>query len=52
MTDIIQGQRFKDIADFIYAPIEKHKDDYDSLKNTLYFKDLKDVNIVYIILCM
>jgi hypothetical protein len=47
MTDLIQGQRFKEIADFTYAPVVKHGDDYDNLKNTLYFKSLKDVNIVY-----
>lgn len=47
MMDFIQGQRFREIADFIYAPTLKSKDDYDNLKNTFNFKSLKDVNIVY-----
>jgi hypothetical protein len=45
--DFIQGQKFKDIADFLYSPIVKAPDDYDNLVNTFDTALLEDVNIVY-----
>jgi hypothetical protein len=47
MTDVIQGQKFKDIADFVYAPPVKLEGDYDNLVNTFDTALLEDVNIVY-----
>jgi hypothetical protein len=47
MTDVIQGQKFKDIADFIYAPPVKLEGDYDNLANTFDTALLEDVNIIY-----
>lgn len=47
MTDYIQGQKFKSMADFIYAPKEKLPGDYDNLANTLDINRLKDKNIIY-----
>ena len=47
MTDYIQGHKFQSIADFTYAPIVKHGDDYDNLKNTFLQSKLKDLNVVY-----
>jgi mannosyltransferase OCH1-like enzyme len=46
-TDWIQGEKFKNVADFIYAPKKKHKDDYSNLQNTFTPADLKQVNIIY-----
>jgi hypothetical protein len=45
--DFIQGQKFKDIADFLYSPIVKAPDDYDNLVNTFDTALLEDVNVVY-----
>lgn len=45
--DWIQGEKFKNVADFIYAPVVKLPGDYDNLQNTFDEKRLKDVNIVY-----
>lgn len=46
--DFIQGQKFRDMADFTYAPVVKLPGDYDNLPST--FRPLglkKDVNVVY-----
>jgi inositol phosphorylceramide mannosyltransferase catalytic subunit len=46
--DWIQGDKFKHIADSIYAPIKTHQDDYDHLKMSFDPSNLKrGVNIVY-----
>jgi mannosyltransferase OCH1-like enzyme len=45
--DWIQGERFWKIADSIYSPNIKHRDDYSKLENTFDPFNLKDVNIVY-----
>jgi hypothetical protein len=46
-TDFIQGDKFKWMATYVYAPHEKSKDDYDHLENTFHVKDLKDGDIIY-----
>lgn len=46
--DWIQGDRFKELANFTYSPSVKAKDDYDNLPNTFNPVSLKDgINIVY-----
>lgn len=46
--DWIQGERFKALARFTYAPrIKTTKDDYDNLQNTLDITLLNDGDIVY-----
>jgi len=45
--DWIQGEKFKEIADFSYSPEHKLPDDYDNLPNTFDLTLLKDRNIVY-----
>lgn len=45
--DWIQGQKFEQIADFIYSPNEKARDDYDKVQDTLVWSKLKDKSIVY-----
>lgn len=45
--DWIQGQKFKGVADFVYAPEHKLDGDYDNLQNTFDITKLKDKNIVY-----
>jgi mannosyltransferase OCH1-like enzyme len=46
--DWIQGDKFKGVADFVYAPSKPSGDDYDHLQNTFDVSQLKDgVNIVY-----
>ena len=47
MIDFIQGQKFKAMADFIYAPKEKLPGDYDNLTNTLDVRSLKDKSVIY-----
>jgi len=48
-TDWIQGDRFKEIADFVYAPRERHGDDYDGLVNTFAPSELYEdrINVIY-----
>lgn len=46
-TDWIQGEKFKGLADFIYAPRIKHRDDYDNLVNTFNPSKLGNINIIY-----
>ncbi len=45
--DFIQGERFITIADYIYTPKQRHRDDYMNLPNTFYCKQLKPISIVY-----
>ena len=45
--DWIQGEKFKEIVDFIYSPEHKLPDDYDNLSNTFDLALLKDQNVVY-----
>jgi len=48
--DWIQGDRFMEIADFTYAPTQRHADDYCKLQNTFdfsIFSKLKPVNVIY-----
>lgn len=47
MNDWIQGDKFKAIADWLYAPEIKSGEDYDNLQNTLDLKSLKDNDIIY-----
>lgn len=47
MIDWLQGEKFQDIADYVYAPPTRYKDDYCGLVNTLDFTKLKDGDIVY-----
>jgi hypothetical protein len=47
MMDWIQGERFKGIADHVFAPRVRHKDDYDKLQNTFERGRLKDLDIIY-----
>ncbi len=52
-VDFIQGQKFKEVADFIYAPSRKDAKnnwdigDYDNLQNTFYIDKLQSRNIIY-----
>jgi len=50
MIDFITGERFYDVADFIYSSnnIEHGHEDYNKLKNTFDVDKLQDVNIVYL----
>jgi len=45
--DFITGEKFKEIADMIFAPAVKQGVDYDHLKNTFDEKLLKEINIIY-----
>ena len=46
--DWLQGDKFKKIADFIYAPIKMHQDDYDHLKDSFNPSNIKrGINIIY-----
>jgi hypothetical protein len=47
MIDFIQGEKFKSVADFTFAPSEKHRNDYDGLQNTLDVCKLKGDEIIY-----
>jgi hypothetical protein len=45
--DWLQGDRFKEIADFTYSPENKLPDDYDNLLNTFDLTLLNVCNIIY-----
>ena len=46
--DWIQGDRFRDMALYTFAPsVKTTKDDYDNLPNTLNLSTLKDGDIIY-----
>jgi hypothetical protein len=45
--DWIQGEKFWQIADFIYTPKEVRKDDYYRLRNTFDVKKLYDGCVIY-----
>lgn len=45
--DWLQGEKFKGIVDFIYAPEHKLPDDYDNLENTFNIKLLRNQNYIY-----
>jgi hypothetical protein len=47
MIDFIQGNKFEKIADWAYAPNEKHTDDYYGLVNTFDLAKLKDGDIIF-----
>lgn len=47
MINWIQGEKFKGVADFIYAPKDKLPGDYDNLVNTFDTALLGDIQIVY-----
>jgi len=47
MMDWIQGDKFKEIADFCYTPVTRAPDDYDKSVNTLDFSMLRENNIIY-----
>lgn len=47
MTDYIQGDKFKSLADFLFAPGIKNGEAYDNLQNTLDIDKLKDFDIIY-----
>jgi len=47
MDRFIQGDKFRDLADFTYAPAIRHVDDYDGLTNTLEIGLLEDYDIIY-----
>jgi len=49
MMDWVQGEKFMTLANHIYAPTIKYKDDYikGGLVNTLNFSSLKDGDIIY-----
>jgi len=44
---MITGEKFKDIADFIYTPEIKYQDDFNDFGNTLNCSLLKDGDIIY-----
>ena len=46
--DWIQGDRFRDMAHYTFAPsVKTAKDDYDNLPNTLDLSKIKDGDIIY-----
>jgi len=45
--DWIQGDKFKLMTDFTYAPMQKVKDDYDCLENWFDLSSLKGHDIIY-----
>lgn len=46
--DWIQGDRFRDMAHYTFAPsVKTAKDDYDNLPNTLDLSRIKDGDIIY-----
>lgn len=45
--DWITGERFETLADYVYAPSIRAKDDYNGLKNTLLVSALKENDIIY-----
>ena len=44
--DFIQGELFTQLADSIYAPQDKEKDDHDKNPCTVNWEELKDVNVI------
>jgi len=47
MKDIIQGDKFKGLANHIFAPVIKSRGDYDNLQNTLNLHNLCNGDIIY-----
>jgi hypothetical protein len=47
MIDSIQGDKFKGLANWLYSPVVRSNEDYDSLPNTFRIKELKDNDIIY-----
>ena len=47
MIDIIQGEKFKGLANHIFAPVIKDRGDYDNLQNTLNLNNLCRNDIIY-----
>ena len=45
--DWITGEKFQAIADYAYAPAQKHQDDYYDLVNTFDVELLKDKDIIF-----
>jgi hypothetical protein len=45
--EVITGEKFKSVADFIFAPEKRGDGDYDGLQNTLNLNKLRDGNIIY-----
>ena len=45
--DWIQGDKFKEIADWTYSPKEKRGDDYDNLPNTFDQSKIRNGDIIY-----
>jgi hypothetical protein len=45
--NFIVGDKFRDIADWRFAPEAKNGEDYDNLQNTLDIDKLKDNDIIY-----
>jgi hypothetical protein len=45
--EFIDGDSFKKVADFVYAPGIRHGEDYDNLQNTLDLDSLRDRDIIY-----
>jgi hypothetical protein len=43
----LQGDKFKQMADWTYSPVIKSNEDYDLLPNTFRVKELNDGDIVY-----
>ena len=41
--DWIQGQKFEQVADFIYSPEVKARDDYDKVENTFDFVQMQNI---------
>lgn len=47
MIDWIQGYKFKTVADFVFTPSVRHRDDYEKSVNTFDISKLKEHNVVY-----
>ncbi len=45
--DFIQGQKFESLGQWAYAPIVRHRDDYDKLKNVFDFNAIENGDIIY-----
>lgn len=45
--NFITGEKFKDLADYIYTPSVKYQDDFNDYGNTLDISKLKDGDIIY-----
>lgn len=46
-TDWVQGEKFIKLAEYTYAMLARHRDDYDQLPRVFQPETFKDINVIY-----